>query len=105
MAEGLDEDLVAEMRDLDGSTRLTDAQKAAIELADTLMTQPGQLAPDLRERLRHHFTRDQLIELTLDVMKWNYQKVPVVLATDVEVRPGELAPLAFDANGDAVLPT
>ena len=42
-------------------------------------------------RAFEHFSRDELIELTLDVMKWNYQKVPVALGVDAEVRPGELA--------------
>jgi hypothetical protein len=37
-------------------------------------------------------------------MKWNYQKIPVALRTDVEVRPGELTPLLFDENGDWVRP-
>ena len=42
------------------------------------------------------------MELTLDVMKWNYQKVPVALGVDAEVRPGELAELHFDASGRPV---
>ena len=42
---------------------------------------------------------DELLELTLDVMKWNYQKVPVALGIDAEVRPGELTELRFDAGG------
>ena len=78
---------------------LTDAQKVAIELAEALMSQPGQASPELRERLHRHFTRRQIIELTVDVMKWNYQKVPVALGIDVEVRPGQLTELRFDSSG------
>ena len=96
---GLDEALVAETHEHGASDVLTPAQKVALELADALMTQPGQVPADLRERLHSHFTRDQIIELTLDVMKWNYQKVAVALGTDVEVRPGQLSNLAFDADG------
>ncbi len=63
------------------------------------MSAPGQLDPALVTDLHRHFGRDQLIELTLDVMKWNYQKIPVALGTDVEVRPGELTDLTFDVDG------
>ena len=63
------------------------------------MTQPGQLASELVTALRTYFSREQLIELTLDVMKWNYQKVPVALGTDAEVHPGELTDLVFDDDG------
>jgi hypothetical protein len=68
------------------------------------MTQPGQAAPELRERLHSHFTRRQIIELSVDVMKWNYQKVPVALGTDVEVDAGRLSDLAFDRDGHWVRP-
>ena len=44
----------------------------------------------------------QLSSSTVDVMKWNYQKVPVALGTDDEVRPGELSDLLFDNDGNWV---
>ncbi len=69
-----------------------------------MMTQPGQIDADLSEELRKHFTDDQIVELTLDVMKWNYQKVAVALRVDVEVVPGELTDLVFDADGHWVRP-
>lgn len=96
---GLDETLVAEARNHGAGDVLTPGQKVALDVADALMTQPAQVPADLRERLHSHFTRDQIIELTLDVMKWNYQKVAVAVGTDVEVRPGQLSNLAFDADG------
>ncbi len=64
-----------------------------------MMTMPGELSAELVAELHRHFDRHQLLELTLDVMKWNYQKVAVSLGTDVEVRPGELADLVFDEHG------
>ena len=66
------------------------------------MSQPGELSSDVVTELRRHFSPGELLELTLDVMKWNYQKVPVALGTDDEARPGELSDLAFDASGNAV---
>jgi hypothetical protein len=66
------------------------------------MTQPGGITTELREQAHRWFSRDELVELTLDVMKWNYQKVSVALGTDAEVKPGELADLTFDEDGRPV---
>lgn len=96
---GLDEATIAKVDDYRGSD-LSPAHKVALTLADTLMTQPGELSTELVAELRSHFTDDQMIEMTLDVMKWNYQKVSVALGLDAEVRPGELTPLAWDADGN-----
>tara|TARA_B100000676_G_scaffold51753_1_gene50988 strand:+ start:861 stop:1112 length:252 start_codon:yes stop_codon:yes gene_type:complete len=73
--------------------------KVAVAFATDLMTQPNSIKQELLEELREFFTDDQLIELTLDVMKWNYQKVSVALGTDREIRDGELSELHFDENG------
>ena len=67
--------------------------------ATQLMTQPNAITKELLMELRSFFSDDQLIELTLDVMKWNYQKVSVALGTDREIREGELSELHFDENG------
>jgi hypothetical protein len=72
---------------------------AATAFATGLMTQPNSITQELLEELREFFSNDQLIELTLDVMKWNYQKVSVALGTDREIREGELSELHFDENG------
>ncbi len=69
------------------------------------MTMPGALPDELVAQLHAEFTREQLVELTLDVMKWNYQKVSVALRTDAEIQPGELADLAFDEHGNFIRPT
>ena len=69
------------------------------------MTQPGAISAELQASLRAHFTDEQILELTLDVMKWNYQKVSVALGVDSEVRPGELTDLVFDSDGNWVRPT
>lgn len=71
----------------------------AIRFATDLMTQPNAMTEELLEELSEFFTIEQLIELSLDVMKWNYQKVSVALGTDREIREGELSELHFDENG------
>ena len=87
------------------SSDLADRHKAALRLADAMMTQPGSISDEFASQLHEHFTSDQIIELTLDVMKWNYQKVSVALGVDNEVRPGELTDLVFDEQGHWVRPT
>jgi hypothetical protein len=73
-------------------------------LADALIIDPAGVTPELRQRLHQHYSREQIIELSLDVLKWSYQKVPVALGTDREVVPGELTDLAFDADGNWIRP-
>ena len=80
-------------------TELAPSQRAALDLADVLMTMPAAVPAELIERLHTYFSPEQLVELTLDVMKWNAQKVPVALGIDDWVRPGELSDLVFDAEG------
>lgn len=79
---------------------LTEAQQAALDFCDALITQPGQIDQELADRLRSHFSRSQITELALDTMKWCYQKAAVTLGSDPELAPGELTDLVFDANGD-----
>jgi hypothetical protein len=102
--QGLDEPTIAKVERYESSD-LIERYKVALRFADALMAQPGEISPELAAELRAEFTREQLIELSLDVMKWNYQKVSVAMRTDVEMKPGELADLVFDANGHFIRPT
>ena len=98
---GLDEDTIGRVLGRD-TADFDAAHRAALDLADALMTQPGSLTDAQVAELRRHFTDDQLVELTLDVMKWNAQKIPVSLGTDVWLREGELTDLVFDERGNWV---
>lgn len=80
---------------------LTQPQEAALRLADALMSQPAGIPAALRADLSRHHRPEQVLELTLDVMKWSYQKVPVALGTDQEVVAGRLTDLVFDDDGNA----
>ena len=99
---GLDEDLVAELGRQ--YPDLTDAQHAAVDFAHALMADPASIPDELRTRLADHFSREQRIELALDVMKWSYQKVAVALGVDREIVPGQLTDLVFDDDGNWVRP-
>ena len=99
--QGLDEeDIAVAERGEDADPR----HRAARMLADDLMTQPGRMREEDALTLRAAFTPSQIRELTLDVMKWNYQKVSVALGVDDEVRPGERTDLVFDADGNWMRP-
>jgi len=95
---GVDEAMTAKISDFEHSD-LPARHKAALRLADAMMTQPGAMSDELVAELHRHFTDDELLELTLDVMKWNYQKVPVALRLDEEPAPGRLTGLEFDEHG------
>lgn len=84
---------------------LAPRHRAAIDLAMALMTRPDSLSSEAVNRLWAEFHRDEVIEMSLDTMKWNAQKSSVALGVDVEVRPGELTDLVFDQNGNWVRPT
>ena len=100
--QGLNEDTIAKVERYESSD-LPDNHKVALQLTDALMTQPGQIDEALQARLRRHFTDEQILEITLYVMKFNVQKVMVALGTDDEVRPGELAEFDFDESGRIVV--
>ena len=94
---------MAEQVDRYESSDLAERHKVALRLADALMTLPGSISPSLLEQAHQHFDAEELLELTLDVMKWSYQKVAVALGTDDEVTPGQLTDLAFDADGRTLI--
>lgn len=98
----VDETLAAKVDDYRSpASDLAPAHKAALALADALMTQPGELPDALVIELKRHFTDAQLVEMTLDIMKWNGQKVPVALGTDAPFADG-LVDLIFDDQGNWV---
>jgi alkylhydroperoxidase family enzyme len=99
--EGLNEATIANVLNRKDDS-FSPLHQAALALADAIMTTPARLDPALITDLRGHFTNEQLIEITLDIMKWNGQKVPVALGVDVWLAPGELTDLNFDEQGNWV---
>jgi alkylhydroperoxidase family enzyme len=58
---------------------LSARHKAALRYVDALIWTPSRVSGD---DLRQHFSRDEAIELTLDVMRNGYNKVAVALGAD-----------------------
>ncbi len=96
--QGLEEDTIANVG-VGQRAVLSEREQVALGLADALMTMPGRIAPDLAASIKRLFNAAEIVELSLDVMKWNAQKVPVALGIDDWVNEGELTDLVFDEQG------
>jgi alkylhydroperoxidase family enzyme len=70
---------------------LPDRQRLALALADSVMTQPGQISDQLAAELQKEFSAEELVELTLKILKFNVQKVMVALGTDFPLTPEAIA--------------
>lgn len=75
---GATESVYAEIDDYENST-LSDRHKAALRYVDALIWTPSQVAGD---ELRQHFSQDEAVELTLDVMRNACNKIAVALGVD-----------------------
>lgn len=91
--------LRARDRDLDG---LSQRHRIAVAFAEDLMTQPGQMSTQLIDGLHGEFTDQQLIDLTLTVLKFNQQKVTVALGADITVTSENILDMAWAADGSFV---
>jgi alkylhydroperoxidase family enzyme len=61
---------------------LAESHKVALRLTDAIITQPGEIDPQLVAQVHQYFTPPQVIEIVLDVMRNSCQKVAVALAVD-----------------------
>lgn len=66
------------------------------------MTRPDVLDAETVRRLRETFTDDQLVELTLKVLKFNTQKINVTLGTHRWVPPGDVATASWNTDATYV---
>ena len=66
-AEGVTEDLIAEMLDYEFSDEFSPAEKIALKFADTYKDEPSRIATDepLWNELKLHFSEVQIIELCI----------------------------------------
>jgi hypothetical protein len=99
---GLDETTLAEVERRDES-RLTARHRAALRVADAVITQPARIDEELRLFALEHLSAAELVEMLFDVVGWSQQKVLVALELDAPVDPRGLTELDFDAGGHAVV--
>ncbi len=79
---GGNEDLYEQIEKYESAPDLTDAHKAALRYVDALIWSPAKIAPEVAAGVHKHFSEDQSVELTLDVMRNACNKIAVSLAAD-----------------------
>lgn len=79
---GGSEELYGQIDDFETATGLTDAHKAALRYVDALIWSPSRIDDDVVTGMRAHFTADQQLEITLDVMRNACNKIMVSLGAD-----------------------
>jgi hypothetical protein len=82
---------------------LPERHRLAVRLADALMTRPGNIDNATVKGLREHFTADQLVELSLKVMKFNIQKTLVALGTHGWISADQIDQIAWNRDGTYVV--
>lgn len=75
----------------------------ALGLADALMVRPGDLDDDMVAALRATYSSEQLVELTLKVLKFNTQKLNVTLGTHRWFTADDLAAARWNQDGAFVI--
>lgn len=78
---------------------LAEPHRLALALADALMVRPGDLGDDAVGALRATYTPEQLVELTLKVLKFNTQKLNVTLGTHRWFTADDLSAARWNQDG------
>jgi alkylhydroperoxidase family enzyme len=82
LAAGGSEDVYGDIEFYEVSNLLSDAQKAALRYVDALIWSPADIAPEIGVGVRDHFSVDEALELTFDVMRNASNKIAVAMAAD-----------------------
>jgi alkylhydroperoxidase family enzyme len=69
---GSDDETIAALRDYETSERFTEAEKAALAVAEALTWDPTGLARRLWDDLRRHYSDEQIIEIICSIGLFNY---------------------------------
>jgi alkylhydroperoxidase family enzyme len=79
---GGSDDLYGDIPSYETSNRLSDTQKAALRYVDALIWSPAAISPEVSAGMRAHFSTDEAVEATLDVMRNASNKIAVAMAAD-----------------------
>jgi alkylhydroperoxidase family enzyme len=86
--QGLDESLVAQITDDHARSALPAHERAALQLADAIVTTPRPLALRDVAELRAHYTPEQLAELALGIGLFHaLSKALIVMGLEPEAMP------------------
>jgi alkylhydroperoxidase family enzyme len=79
---GGSEDVYGEIPAYEVSDRLSDSHKAALRYVDALIWSPADIVPDVSAEMLAHFSEDEAVEVTFDVMRNASNKIAVAMAAD-----------------------
>ncbi|MBV9722530.1 MAG: carboxymuconolactone decarboxylase family protein [Mycobacterium sp.] len=99
---GGSETLYNDIEHFEASALLTDRHKAALRYADTLIWSPRHIDRGIAAGVRAHFSGDEAVELTLDVMRNASNKVAVALGGDAPRVAYGTERYLLDADGQTV---
>ncbi|MDB6061624.1 MAG: hypothetical protein JWM78_1727 [Verrucomicrobiaceae bacterium] len=95
------DDLMQEVQQAHGSTRLTDQQKVALDVLEIFVTAPSTVSTELQQKILQHFSPVQIVELLLKEVFWMSNKPMISLGTDPgAVSSTALTPFEYDAAGN-----
>ncbi|MEB3020794.1 carboxymuconolactone decarboxylase family protein [[Mycobacterium] crassicus] len=99
---GGSESLYDDIERFEDSESLSEAQKAALRYVDALIWTPARIDADVAAGVRRHFTDEQAVELTLDVMRNAGNKIAVALDADAPRVTEGTEPYLLNADGHTV---
>lgn len=99
---GGSEDLYSQIEQFESADALTDAQKAALRYADALIWTPSQIDDNVAAGVNKHFSQDEALELTFDVMRNACNKIMVSLGADAPLVEEGIELFSVEADGQTV---
>jgi alkylhydroperoxidase family enzyme len=99
---GGSETLYGDIEHFEASALLTDRHKAALRYVDTLIWSPRDIDRGIAAGMRAHFSDDEAVELTFDVMRNASNKVAVALGGDATRVEQGTEEYLLDADGQTV---
>ncbi|WP_082966412.1 carboxymuconolactone decarboxylase family protein [Mycolicibacter sinensis] len=99
---GGSESLYEQIERFEDSRVLSEPQKAALRYVDALIWTPAHIDAEVAAGVRRHFTDEQAVELTLDVMRNAGNKIAVSLGADAPRVAEGTERYLLDADGQTV---
>lgn len=96
------ETLYGDIEQFEASAQLTERHKAALRYVDALIWSPGRIDRAVAAGVRAHYSDDEAVELTLDVMRNACNKVAVALGGDAPRVEQGTEQYLLDVDGQTV---
>jgi alkylhydroperoxidase family enzyme len=97
---GGSESMYGDIERYESSDLLSERHKAALRYVDALIWSPARIDAGVSAGVRAHFTGDEAIELTLDVMRNATNKIAVALGGDAPRVEDGIERYLLDADGE-----